>query len=493
MTPTDLPANDWPAPIRAAFEAPHLEPRGWQTSFAAQFIGLFLWVVYFDQLPSATLGRAGLLWPVAGLGLGGLLAYLLLYRAPALWGRRTGRPLAVVAARTFGVDGATWVPGLPLVLVQLVWIALGVRYGTDLGLWGLELLGLLDPRARQPVAVGGGGQLPGVVFLVTSLAWCVATVLSGRYLVRVIMALMNVYPIVPAVMLGVTAAVAMRGLPQYQAEVSGLGSRAGDAAAGLLALLTAAQIVFAFFSPSALASVDWGAVLRDERDVKAGGWVGVALASWVVGTLALISAAGAVPRLSPDPAASSGTLRVSDYAQALVSLIGGRTAGVMLIGFALTALAPACYGGFLLSDRLHPIAPKFSRTRWALIAIPAAWFLSISAVLARLEPVFGVIGAVFAPVAGAMTADFVRSHGAWTGARRGWNPAGLVGWAVGVAVGLVPVLGRAAGVDRLTRLQPAAVLGCLAAFVVYLVVAALGGLSIEQPVPAPAEPAGDAA
>jgi hypothetical protein len=487
VTTTD--PTDWPAPLRAALESPPLERKAWQSSLATQLIGLFLWVAFFDQVPAETLGRCRLLWPVAGAGIGGLLSYLLLYRPPALWGHRTGRPLAVVAARTFGVRGATWVPGLPLALVQVVWLAVAVQYGTALCLLGLELIGLLDPGYHRGLRLGAV-NLPGPLFLFTALLWSFAAAFTGRYLVRVIAALMNVYPILPALLLGTTAAVAMRGLPEYQAAMSGLGDRTGGTAAGVAVALVAAQMVFGFFSSSALLCADWGAVLRGERDVKLGGWVGVVLASWVVATLSLLCVAGAFPRYGLPVPVGPGSWRALTFTESVRSLVGGKTAGFMLIGFGLTALAPACYASFLLGDRLNLIRPRVSRTRWTIVGALLAWLLVASGLVARLLPVFEVVGAVFAPALGAIAADYVRSRGRWTGARLGWSGPGLLAWLVGVVLGLTPVLGGLLGARRLANLQPAAVFAFAAAFLTYLVLGTLGSETAVVELESVTEPTG---
>ena len=53
---------------------PALERKSWQTSTAPTYIGLFLWVVYFDQLPRWTL-------------------------AVGLWGCQTSGPSDIAGAR----------------------------------------------------------------------------------------------------------------------------------------------------------------------------------------------------------------------------------------------------------------------------------------------------------------------------------------------------------------------------------------------------------
>jgi cytosine permease len=485
VTPSDQPV--WPPTIQSALDAPAPPRRGWEWGLAPQLIGLFLWVAFFDQIPGEGLGRTALVWPVLGAAAGGLLSYLLLYRAPALWGVRARRPLAVVAARTFGTAGATWVPGAILTASNVVWIALAVAYATRLTIEGLERLGLLDPAFSRPLSAGPLAT-PGGLFLFTSLLWTIAATLTGRYLVRVIAALMQIYPVLPALLLGATAAVAMRGLPDYQVAVGRLGV---PAAAWGAAALTA-QMVFAFFSASALVCVDWGAAAVSEREARLGGWVGVAFASWVSATLALICVAGAFTRYGlPTPvSAGPAAARSLSFIPALKTLVGGGTSGLMLIGFSLVALAPACYSASAFGERLNLLRPNVSRLRWTLFAAAASWALAASGLLGRLLTVFGLMGALLAPAAGAMTADFVRSRGRWTHPRRGWNGPGVLGWAVGAAIGLVPVIAAAAGARGLARAQPAAVLAYLAAFLTYHALARLGSETPDETAigPGPEEP-----
>lgn len=482
MTTTE--PTTWPPTLQAALDRPPLDRRGWQTGLAPQAIGLFLWVAFFDQIPREAVGRCGLLWPVAGAAVGGLLCYLLLFRAPALWGQRTGRPIAVLAARTFGVDGATWVPGLLLTLVQVVWLAVATLYGTALGLAGLQLTGFLDPGVQRPPHMAVV-ELRGTLFLVISLFWGLAAALTGRYLVRVIAALMSVYPLFPALLLGLTAAVALKGLPDYQASVDQRGGSTG----GVFAALVVVQMIFGFFSAAALLFADWGSVAREERDVRYGGWVGVAMAPWVIATLAILSVAGAFARYGLDTPA--GVPRALSFEQSVRILVAGKTAGVMLIGFGLAALAPACYAAFLFGERLNLLRPHVARTKWTVAGAVLAWLLVASGLVSHLLPVFGFVGAVFAPVAGAISADYVRSRGAWTHPRRGWNRPGFLAWAVGLVVGLTPVVAGVLGYARLAAAQPAAVYAYLAAFVTYLAVAPLGE-SPDEPAIGPAPPAVDA-
>jgi hypothetical protein len=65
------------------------------------------------------------------------------------------------------------------------------------------------------------------------------------------------------------------------------------------------------------------------------------------------------------------------------------------------------------------------------------------------------MGAAFAPVAGAMAAEYLATAGLARPAR-GINPAGMAAWLAGLAVGLVPTVADSAGLMPWWKLQPAA-------------------------------------
>jgi purine-cytosine permease-like protein len=209
--------------------------------------------------------------------------------------------------------------------------------------------------------------------------------------------------------------------------------------------------------------------------------IAVAVASWTVATLGLLTVAGAV---------GAGRLAPPDdtFRAAVRAAIGGNLGAVILLVFGLGSLAPACFSAYLFSLRLFDVWPRITQTRWTLFGTTAAWLLMAVGISQRLELVFPVMGAVFAPLAAALTADYLRQRGAWRGPRRGVNVPGLLAWAVGLAVGLMPILNPAA-----IRFQPAAVFAYLAAFVTYIVLAGLGAespFSDSEPEPARAAPSG---
>ena len=152
-------------------------------------------------------------------------------------------------------------------------------------------------------------------------------------------------------------------------------------------------------------------------------------------------------------------------------MIGGfdrRLGSAMLLTFGLASMAPAVYGAFVFGTRFATIGPRVSKLTWTMIGASAAWLLIVGGWSDRTETFFGALGAAFAPVAGAMAADFAIRRGRWPGPRRGINPAGLLAWALGLAVGLIADRRpNALGSDRLARFQPASLAAFGVAFAAY--------------------------
>lgn len=431
--------------------------RGWEDALGPAILGAFLWVAFFDQIPQETLGKVSLAWPVAGAALGGLLAALLLYRVPAWWSFETRKSFAEIAQATFGTVGARCIPLALVGLIQPAWIVVSVGYGLTLTLRALVLWNLLDPSHLTHVSLGSL-RVPPVVVMLTGAFWIFILGIAGRFLPRVIEALMRVYTPTVAVLLGGTVLLAFRGL--------GENSPGTDVTAGLglMVLLITVQMVFAFSTTVGLAAADWGAALRAPRDVRLGGWVGVLFTPWIVSTLAILTVAGA----GPLDVESSDSL---SYLSAVERLLGARWAGLLFLGYGLAALAPACFAGTAFVTRMNQAIPRISQTAWMWIGMVASWLLSLTGWFDRMLDVFTFIGAVLAPVAGAITADALRSRAGWPLSRSGWNVPGFLAWTAGASVGLLPVVGRLAGNVALTRIQPASVYAYLFAFLVYFLAA----------------------
>jgi cytosine permease len=137
-------------------------------------------------------------------------------------------------------------------------------------------------------------------------------------------------------------------------------------------------------------------------------------------------------------------------------------------------LAPGIFAALLYGRRFNELWPWWRRLYWTLIGMAVAYVLIALRITARLDMVYTLLGATFAPIAGALAAESLRTASPWPGPRRGVNPAGVAAWVVGFAVGVIPLAGQLAAVPTLNRVQPAAVLAFTAAFLVNLVVGRLG-------------------
>ena len=64
--------------------------------------------------------------------------------------------------------------------------------------------------------------------------------------------------------------------------------------------------------------------------------------------------------------------------------------------------------------------------------------LAVTGIAGKLPSVFGLIGASFGPIVGAMVVDYLLSGRRWVGPRAGFNPAGWIAWLLGFIVGILP-------------------------------------------------------
>jgi cytosine permease len=469
-------------------------PKPWQTGLAPVYIGMFLWVAFFDQLGRRALPIGGLAWSVLGAAVAGPLAYLLLFRAPASWGHREGKPLKVLASSTFGVQGATMVPGLLLGIAQIALFSVAVGYAIELTFQGLVLTRLVEPQSLRPGTLGGA-TIKSPLYLGTALFWAIATALVSLRFIRWIGFLMQFFPIFPAAMLGVAMMATLTGLRDFRPTGTDPLNPAMTLPveeASLRAFLLTLQWVFAFSSMAGVMGADWGSGSVSIKDVRLGGWVGLAFAPAIVASLALIAVAGYQGmREASDPIVATPTTRTTiadlpargqmpstgttpgldapphTFRLLLIGRFDPRIGGLMLLTFGLASLAPAVYSSFMFGQQFKALGPGVSRLTWTMMGTCTAWLLIVGGWFDRTEVAFNLLGAAFAPVAGAMTADYRRHRGRWPGARVGANPAGLISWGVGLVVGLAPTLGRTFGSERAMAVQPAALWAFVAAYLTY--------------------------
>lgn len=482
-----------------------LEPIPWTKGIGPRYIALFLVIVYYDQLAPRTLAVGGLGPAVMGATVGGALSLLLLFYAPAMQGLRARKGLVGIAESTFGRKGSVVIPGIVLAAGQVLWFAVSLYYAVDLALRALSTFGLLDAEYLDPVN-RWGFETPGGLFLWVAAAWSVTSALIGVLAFRLVAAVMAGYQAFPALVLAGLVLWAIPGAGLFRPLGFDPVLAEPVPNAWNAAFLTMVQMVFGFFASHGVMSADWGAASRNETDVRVGGFVGVTVASTVMAMLALLIVAGANGRdpapkglrkdleaqrkwnvemraMGDRPRNEAEKVSIDTHGHVLVSRgenftirmvlqkgLGGMGGGVALIVLNLALLGPVCYSPFVIGRRMQAMVPALPMWGWSMLGAVATWPLLWFRVPERLDVVFDVLGALFAPVAGAIAADAMKRAGRWQGARRGVNVPGVAAWVVGVSVGLAPRM----GVEEWSNVKPAAVMAFGAAFVVYFALALVG-------------------
>jgi hypothetical protein len=461
-----------PPILRADLAGPTIARASWVWTIGPAYAGLFVWVPFHDRLGTCLLGSERLGWLLSTAVLAILACYILLYYVPAIWGLQSRQRLSVVAASTFGTSGAAWITGVLVGLGALVWFAVAIAMSlrmTFLGLFSLDLLRAADLR-MWPL---GPVLLESPVVLITALFWIF--ILGTASLLRlpgVIVALMQVYTPVALLLLGITALWVSPGLGSF--ELTRLAIWSNDK----LAVLPGPtgpmifQLIFGGFAFSGLLAVEWGNVVRDKADVRMGGWVAILGSGSYCTLMSMLTVAGSFEKVSslwPIPWTVYGT-----FHGAVFRRISGVPGGTILLLFGLAALAQGCYAIHVFGQRFAAHWPRLRRFYWTWLGGLVAFCMIATSWAIELESIMSVMGALFAPAVGAITADALIQRLRWRGIRRGWNPGGLLAWGLGVLVASLPFLG---GTFR--QFQPAALFGYAAATATYGVLALLG---LEGPV-----------
>ena len=475
--PTELHAADLSPMVRADLNEPPPVRSGWLWTIAPAYAGIFIWIPLLDRLGTCLPGQASLGWLAAAALLAALACCFLLYDITAMWGWTAGHRLSAVAGSTFGTTGSEWITGVGVAIGALACYAVSVAMAMKLVMLGLLSCGLIDPWVFQPWSLGALA-LVNPVLLLTAAFWIyVITVVCRLRMAGVIFALMQVYTPVALLLLGGTALLTSSGLPAFTAAKQSLtqldavmSSQLEPSQAHLF------QLIFGGFALSGLMGVEWGMVVSKRSDVRIGGWIGIIVAGTYCAIMALLTVAGALGQ-SGQGAFQAGddlpALPLSFHWAVFVG-IGGVKGGAILCLFGLATLAPGCYSAWVFRERISTHWPAIRRSVWTRIGGLLAFGLVATSWAGHIDEIFNLLGAVFAPAVGALAADALRQKGQWSGVRRGWNPAGLLAWGLGVAVGLVPLLGSLFDWSAARRFQPAALYAFFTSAVLYLVLAALG-------------------
>ena len=196
-----------------------------------------------------------------------------------------------------------------------------------------------------------------------------------------------------------------------------------DSVSGFLNVLT---IVIGYFATAGAAGADFGMNNRNGKDVVMGGIFGIVAAAFIAGGLAILSVAGYIGR-------AAGPVNY-EYSAAILSV--GVLAPIMFFLFAAASVTSTCFCTFIASNSFSTMLPKVPRVVLTFSALTLSAVLAITGVAANLVGFFGIVGASFGPICGAMAADYLMSGRQWSGPRRGINWAGYCAWALGFLVGI---------------------------------------------------------
>lgn len=460
----------FPPVVQSQIDHPIVHRRSGLTTIAPAYLGVFVWIPFIDALGIVGHGSVGTTAPFLDAVLAVLAGYLLLYEFPARLGWISGQRLPVVASAALGTQGSEWIAGVLYGFFGLVWTAVAIYFSVKLILLGLLSWDLIDVSVVQRGSLSGL-TLESPLFLVCLAFWTfIIASANGLRLMNVIAALLKVYAPVAALLLVVAASwafthpIALEGSMVRSTTLRSLEPRVF-------------QLVFGYFAFAGLMGVEWGAAVRDRRDVRIGGWLGILAAGSIMSLSALVLSASD-PGVPVTPGAlnwdlPSGSFQGAVY-RAISATAGGKAAGLLLLLFGLATLAPACYGSAIYSTRFRAHWPLMQRRAGLWLGCVVVFVLGATALAAELETIFTISGALFAPLAGVMTGEAVMSRRSGVVPRLGWRLQGVGAWALGVVVGFAPVLEWSTGASAFGSVEPAALFGYATAAIVSVASSLIG-------------------
>lgn len=497
--------------VSAARPVPQAARTAWYKNTAQTYAGIMLWFVFWQDVPvganlAAEVGQYskfaggvlsnGLVVAFLGLILAALLCHFLFYLVPGLLGMKTGLPLYIVGTSTYGAQGGFVMPGFLMGLLQFGWLGVNSFFAGVL---------LCSPFFEDPTKVVG--SLPHAI---VTIVWAIAAAFMGLKGIQYVARVATFLPLIPLGILVILTVTTIGNLGKFdsqklvlaglnkkvtidksekeiakEAEEKGIKPEDVQKEKGLSAepplriwqiVALMCTYIVGFFATAGAAGADFGMNNRDANDVQLGGLVGIAGATIFAGGLALLIVAGAQ---GGGQASDDAVLRATTLME---DLVGGKTAGVFMYLLAIAAFPPACFSAFIAANSFKTTLPKVNPFISVGVGTAISILLAVTGWAGDVQWVFGLIGASFGPVCGAMAADYLLAGNRWAGPRAGFNLAGWISWAAGFAVGadLIPGLAGKTGCPPMA----AFVVG----FVLYVILAKAGLESQKLEMPGAATP-----
>jgi cytosine permease len=450
MNDQDKPsAGPLPSYITSATPNPPDKRAPWYKTTAQTYAGIFLWFIFWNSMSGNGLSEGGLGATLLGIVLGALICHFLFYLVPGLLGMETGLPLYVVGTSTFGAVGGLLMPGFLMGALQFGWL-------------GVNTFGSADALAK-------GFHAPGL-YIPLCIIWAVAAAFVGLKGIQYVAKVATYLPVIPLVVL-----------------VIGLGLFAGSAGdykpvptasnGAMNAVLLMVSAIVGFFATAGAAGVDICTSNRNKGDVSTGGIVGIFIAIIFTAGISVIAVAGARAAGVIDPS-------VVNMTAALEKKLSPGLFAAIMIGLTLASFPGACFSSFIAANSFKTVMPQVNPFVSVGIGAVVSIIIAVTGWAGNLLSVFGLIGASFGPIVGAMVVDYLLSGKRWIGPRAGFNPAGWIAWALGFIVGILPNPMLPASVRVNVPCAPVAAF--IVGAVVYFLCAKMGCQSQVVPLPAKA-------
>lgn len=458
------PGGQLPSYITSATPNPAANRAPWYKTTAQTYAGIFLWFVFWDSMSGNGLSVGGLGATLVGIVLGALICHFAFYYIPGLLGMNTGLPLYVVGTSTFGAVGGLLMPGFLMGALQFGWL-------------GVNTFGSADALAK-------GFSAP-ALYIPLCIIWAVAAAFVGLKGIQYVAKVATFLPIIPFVVLIVGLVLFAGSAGDYRPVPAAVANAAAAVGAApqeggnaLKALLMMVAAIVGFFATAGAAGVDICTSNRDKRDVSMGGIIGIIVAVIFTAGISVIAVAGAQ---------ASGVVNPSDpNAMNMTTALGKKLSpglfAIVMIGLTIASFPGACFSAFIAANSFKTVMPKVNPFLSVGIGTIVSVILAVTGAAARLPSVFGLIGASFGPIVGAMVVDYFLAGGKWNGPRAGFNPAGWIAWLLGFIVGILP--NELLPASMRVNVPCAPVVAFIVGAVVYYLCAKMGMLSQTVPLPA---------
>lgn len=404
-----------PSYLENAKPRPQNERTPWYTNIAPAYAGIFLWFVFWqDIVNSGTVGGAlayGLWLPIISLIAVAGISYALFYFVPASFGMKSGYGLTVVGSSIFGRTGGVVMPGLLMGLLQFGWLAVNIYFASKL------ICGVLT-------------FIP--LWLMIVIEGVLATFI-GLKGIKYVAKVSTYLPIIPLAILAILLFSTAGSLGDFNESIF-----VGDKkATPFSAIDFIVCYIVGFFATAGVAGTDFGTNARGMSDVRRGGIFGIFLAIVLTAGASILIVAGAYG----NPETAKAMLEAGtpmNATEVMNFVMGSKIGGIMMMLLAVAAFPSACFASVIASDSFKTAMPNVNANLSVSFGGAIATILALSGVAGKAAAVFAFIGASFAPIIGAMCAEYIIAKGDWKASGENFNKSGWLAWAIGFVVGVMP-------------------------------------------------------